>query len=181
MKALLLTILSLGFICPASATSCHYGQNSNLIITEADLAEFKQNVEITLSENGYELKEIQEKEISGEALYAYSTNKSKIKHNLFIGAMNTILFFTPDDAIAECDKDLDKTYIPFFSNLENIRVYTVSITEVETEKNCTQTVSINKRADFNEERLTTVFGNEVFYEDDPTDTFVRFYGKPVCN
>lgn len=181
MKAILLTILSLSFAYSANATSCHYGQNKNLIMTEADLAEFKQNVELTLSANGFELKEMSKQNIDAKTMYSYATKKSKLKRSLLNGAINTILFFTPDDAISECDKDLDKDFMAFKYNLENIEVYTAKMLELSTGKSCTQTVSINKRADFNEEKLTTIFGNEVFYEDDPADTFVRLYGKPVCN
>lgn len=175
---ILLSFFSLSAL--ASDVYCHQLENPNLYISETDIAAFNQTVETTFKQKGFNLESLDLVNASRSEKYSYATKTSKAKWMALKGFFNTIVFLSPEGEVSQCELDAMNKLYAFENNLENINVYTAVLENLKTGKKCTQTVTLNKRANFNEERLITLFDYNVIYDNDPAETFYRYFSKPEC-
>ena len=174
----LLSLFSLSAL--ASEGTCHQYPNPNLYISETDIAAFNQTVEMTFKQKGFSLERLDLVNASRSEKYSYATKTSKAKWLALKAAFKAVVFFTPKEEITQCEIDEVNSLYIFGHNLENINVYTATLEDLDTGKKCTQTITLNKRANFNEERLMILFDRSANFDDDPAETFYRYFSKPIC-
>ena len=181
MKKLLI-LIPLTLMTANSYASCQPTvRNENLVIDDALVSEFEVAVRDNYAEKDLDLISLVDQKLDIKAQMDYMTKTSRTKLFTGHGLQKVINAFTEEMDMVHCESREAIEY-GFMIYNEHIKVFTATSKNLKTNETCTQTVSINNRANLAQvELFKEIIGMEnTFQEDDPADTFFRYYSKPVC-